>query len=186
MRLAAEVEGLQAQLVAARARVSELETKADIDPLLDMLNRRGFDRELRRSLAYVRRYGTSAALVYLDLDRFKPVNDRHGHAAGDEVLKAVAAALKQALRESDLVGRLGGDEFAALVWNVSEHQAARKALDLESAVAGIRVVHDGALLSVAVSAGFAMLMPLDAPAEVIARADLAMYARKRSRRQAAG
>ncbi len=93
LRLAAEVDALAAQLEASRARINELEARVDIDPLTEIRNRRGFERELKRSLAYVKRYGTSAALVYIDLDGFKPVNDRHGHAAGDAVLKAIAGAL---------------------------------------------------------------------------------------------
>lgn len=184
MRLAAEVDRLQAELAAARAQVAQLEAKADVDALLDLLNRRGFERELRRSLAYVRRYGTSAALVYLDLDNFKPVNDRYGHAAGDRVLQAVAATLQRSVRESDVVARLGGDEFGALLWNVSEIQAAAKARELEAAIAATVVAHGGARLSVGASAGFTMLAPGDAPAEVISRADLAMYARKRAGRAA--
>ena len=99
-----------------------------------MLNRRGFERELKRSLAYVKRYGTSAALVYIDLDGFKPVNDRHGHGAGDAVLKAIAAALVRNVRASDVVARLGGDEFAVLLWNVNGANAAAKAGALEAAV----------------------------------------------------
>ncbi len=81
------------ELEASRARIRELAAHVDVDPLTETLNRRGFGRELKRSLAYVKRYGVSAALVYLDLDEFKPVNDRHGHAAGDAVLKAIASAL---------------------------------------------------------------------------------------------
>jgi diguanylate cyclase (GGDEF)-like protein len=182
MCLAAEVERLEAELAVAQAKVTGLEARADVDPLLDLVNRRGFERELRRSLAYVRRYGTPAALIYLDLDHFKPVNDRYGHAAGDAVLQAVAAVLQHTVRESDVVARLGGDEFAALLWNVSEIQAAAKAADLESAVADTTVMHGVIALSVGASAGFTMLLPVDAPAEVISRADLAMYARKRARR----
>ena len=182
MRLAAEVDRLQAELATTRAKVTELEARADVDDLLDILNRRGFERELRRSLAYVRRYGAMAALVYLDLDSFKPVNDRYGHAAGDRVLQAVAATLQQTVRESDVVGRLGGDEFGALLWNVNETQAGAKAAALEAAVAATVTAYGRVRLSVGASAGFAMLDPGDAPAEVIARADLAMYARKRSRR----
>ncbi len=182
-RLAAEVEKLQGELIAARAKVAELEARADIDPLLEIINRRGFERELRRSLAYVRRYGSMAALIYLDLDGFKSVNDCYGHAVGDFVLKAVTTTLQQAVRESDVVARLGGDEFGALLWNVSEAQAAAKAAGLEAAIAEARIVHNGVPVSVGVSAGVSMLLPLDAPAEVIARADLAMYARKRTRRK---
>jgi GGDEF domain-containing protein len=116
MQLAAEVERLAAELERSRARIADLEAKVDIDPLTDLLNRRGFGRELKRSVAYVKRYGVSAALIFLDLDGFKPVNDRHGHAAGDAVLKAVAAAIVGQVRASDGVARLGGDEFAVLLF----------------------------------------------------------------------
>src|SRR5580700_7078456 len=74
MRLAAEVDALAAQLEDSRARILDLEARVDVDLLTDVLNRRGFERELKRSLAYVKRYGTSAALIYIDLDGFKPVN----------------------------------------------------------------------------------------------------------------
>jgi diguanylate cyclase (GGDEF)-like protein len=186
VRLAAEVDRLQAELAAARAQMVELEAKADVDVLLDILNRRSFERELRRSAAYVRRYGTAAALIYLDLDYFKPVNDRYGHAVGDSMLQAVAKTLQRSVRESDVLARLGGDEFGVLLWNVSEIQAAAKARELESAVAGTVVMHGDAALSVGVSSGFAVLGPGDEPADVISRADLAMYVRKRAGRAAVG
>ena len=184
--LAAEVERLRAQLAAAQARIAELEAKADTDALLDIPNRRGFERELRRSLAYVRRYGASAALIYLDLDQFKPVNDRHGHAAGDRVLQAVAATLRRSVRESDVVARLGGDEFGVLLWNIGDTQAAAKARELESAVAALGAMDGGAAISVGISAGYTMLSAGDLVADVIARADRAMYARKRAGRAAVG
>jgi diguanylate cyclase (GGDEF)-like protein len=186
MRLAAEVDRLQAELAAARAEMAEIEAKADLDVLLDILNRRSFERELRRSAAYVRRYGTPAALIYLDLDYFKQVNDRYGHAVGDSTLREVAKTLQRSVRESDVVARLGGDEFGVLLWNVSEIQAAAKARELESAVAGTVVMHGDVALSVGVSAGFAVLGPGDEPADVISRADRAMYVRKRAGRAAAG
>ena len=85
-RLAAEVERLSAELAASRLRIGELENRVEVDPLTQTFNRSGFERALVRSLAYVKRYRATAALVYLDLDEFKPVNDRHGHAAGDAVL----------------------------------------------------------------------------------------------------
>jgi diguanylate cyclase (GGDEF)-like protein len=180
-RLAAEVDALAAQLAASRARISELEARVDIDPLTDILNRRGFERELKRSLAYVKRYGASVALVYLDLDGFKPVNDRHGHNAGDAVLKAIAAALSRNIRASDVVARLGGDEFAVLLWNVNAPDAATKAAALEAAVYATPVRWGDATLVVGASAGLALLGALDSPAELLARADAAMYARKAAR-----
>jgi diguanylate cyclase (GGDEF)-like protein len=181
VRLAAEVERLAAELELFRARIAELEARVDVDPLTETLNRRGFERELTRSLAYVKRYEASAALIYIDLDRFKPVNDRHGHAAGDAVLKAIAAALLQQVRASDVVARIGGDEFVVLLWNVSGAVAAAKALALEAAVAATRLHFGNATLTVGASTGVALLRPLDGAADVLSRADAAMYARKAER-----
>jgi diguanylate cyclase (GGDEF)-like protein len=176
-----EVERLKSELRFARAKITELEARLDIDPLLDILNRRGFERELKRSLAYVKRYGTDAVLVYIDLDGFKGVNDRAGHSAGDELLKAVGAALAARIRASDVVARLGGDEFAVLLWNVSETHAFAKARDLEDVVAAVTVIRSGVPLSVTASAGVVAVSPLDGPAEAIDAADRAMYLRKRER-----
>jgi diguanylate cyclase (GGDEF)-like protein len=181
MRLAAEVERLRAELAAARARVAELEATADVDPLTDILNRRGFTRELTRALAYVKRYGARAVLIYIDLDRFKPVNDAHGHAAGDAVLKAVVATLQRHVRASDTVARLGGDELGLLLWNLDEAAAAAKAAALEAVVAATPIPWGTTSLTVGASAGFAVLSPHDAVADVLARADRAMYARKAAR-----
>ena len=178
MRLAAEVDRLAAELAASRARIDELESRIDTDPLTETLNRRGFERELRRSLAYVKRYGVSAALIYLDLDEFKAVNDRYGHSAGDAVLKTVAAALIRNIRSSDIVARIGGDEFVALIWNVNEAEAAAKATALETAVGTTAVRFGGARISVGASAGAAVLTALDTPARALERADAAMYACK--------
>lgn len=186
IRLAAEVARLAAQLEQSRARISDLEAKVEIDPLTELLNRRGFERELKRSLAYVKRYGTSAALVFVDLDDFKPVNDRHGHAAGDAVLKAVAAALSAHVRASDMVARIGGDEFVVLLWNVGGAAAAAKAAALEKAVYATAVSWGSSTLVIGASAGIATIGALDTPAELMARADAAMYARKAERSRHSG
>jgi diguanylate cyclase (GGDEF)-like protein len=184
MRLAEEVSRLELELAAARSRMAALETRAEIDPLTDLVNRRGLDRELKRALAYVKRYETSAVLVYLDLDGFKSINDRHGHAAGDAMLKAVAMVLTRQVRASDLVARLGGDEFVVLLWNLAEADAQNKARSLEAAVSRTTALYGDATLSVGASGGNTMLLPLDTPATVLERADRAMYIRKTSRRSA--
>jgi len=180
MQLAAEVDRLERELAVARTQMAELEARAEIDPLTDILNRRGFERALKRSLDHAKRYESNAALVYLDLDDFKSINDRHGHAAGDAVLKAVAAVLMRHVRASDVVARLGGDEFAVLLWQLTEADVERKARLLEAAIARTTAMHAGVALSVAASAGAALLLPLDKPADVLERADRAMYARKRA------
>jgi diguanylate cyclase (GGDEF)-like protein len=180
--LLAEITRLKTELVQAEWKIAELEARADVDPLLDILNRRGFERELARSIAYVRRYGTAAALVFLDLDGFKAINDLHGHAAGDALLRAVAQRLTGNVRASDTVARLGGDEFAVLMWNVAEAPAAVKARDLENVIMSARVEHGGAHLSVGASAGVVPLTGSSTPAAVSEAADKAMYVRKKERR----
>jgi diguanylate cyclase (GGDEF)-like protein len=185
MQLAAEVERLEFELAAAHSRMAALEARAEIDPLTELVNRRGFERECRRALAYVKRYGARAALVFFDLDGFKLINDRHGHAAGDAVLKAVAMVLARQVRTSDLVARIGGDEFVVLLWHVTEEDALAKAHVLEAAVARMTSPQGGVTLSIGASAGVAMLLPLDTPASVLERADRAMYARKSARAGAA-
>jgi len=180
--LLGEIERLNAALKAEQAKVRELEASADTDALTEVFNRRGFDRELKRTLAYIKRYWTRAALICIDLDGFKPVNDRHGHAAGDAVLKAVAAVLTRHVRASDVVARLGGDEFVVLLWHLGETDAERKARVLEAAVDRTTATHAGTTLSVGASVGAALLLPLDQPAEVLERADRAMYARKAARK----
>lgn len=178
----ARLRQVQAELRAARARIAELQRHVDTDFLVDVLNRRGFERELRRAMAYAKRYGANAALVYIDVNGLKPVNDRYGHLAGDGVLRAVARTLTDNVRMSDIVARLGGDEFAVLLWNLSERDAAIKTAGLEEAVAQTSVAIGADTVAVSAAAGFTMLRPADDPQQILERADHAMYARKRAQR----
>src|SRR5258708_7682504 len=130
----ATIRRLRTELAAARKHVAELHASANTDFLLDISNRRGFERELGRAVAYIKRYHASAALIVVDVDRLKPINDAFGHAAGDEVLKAIVAGLLRQVRSSDVIGRLGGDEFALLLWNLSETDAMAQAASPEEAV----------------------------------------------------
>ena len=180
--LLAEIERLKREIAVARARIAELEARADVDPLLDILNRRGFERELARARAHVRRYGTQAALIFIDLDGFKAVNDRYGHGAGDALLKAVARELGAHVRASDVIGRLGGDEFGVLIWRADEAQASAKARNLEGLIARVAVTHGQVQIQVGASAGAALFLSDATPAEMIAAADQAMYVRKEERR----
>ena len=180
--LLAENERLKRDLALARGRIAELEARADIDPLLDILNRRGFERELKRALAHVKRYGTAAALLFVDLDGFKSINDRHGHGAGDALLKAVARELVGHVRSSDVVGRLGGDEFGVLIWRVDGPPATTKARELEALIARVGITHGKARVEVGASIGVAPLVADADPGDAIAAADRAMYARKDERK----
>lgn len=176
------LRSLRTKLKDALRRVAELEAAADTDFLLDIPNRRGFERELARAIAYMKRYRASGALIVLDVDRLKPINDSFGHAAGDEVLKTIAATLTRQVRASDVVGRLGGDEFALLLWNLSETDAKAKAVAFEQAVDELSFVFRGQHVSAGASAGVALLGAQSDAARALEEADAAMYVRKAHRR----
>ena len=169
-------------MARAQARIDELQASADTDFLLDIPNRRGFERELDRSIAYIKRYHASGALIVLDVDRLKPINDVFGHAAGDQVLKAIVGALLDQVRSSDVIGRLGGDEFALLLWNLSETDARAKAALLEQAIDRLTFVFGGRTVTAGASAGVAILGPHAEAGRALEEADRAMYVRKAQRR----
>jgi len=121
-------------------------------------------------------------LIVLDVDRLKPINDAFGHAAGDEVLKSVVAALSGQVRSSDIIGRLGGDEFALLLWNLTETDAKAKAASLEQAVDRLTFTFRGTKITAGASAGVAILGPHAHADRVLEEADSAMYVRKAQRR----
>ncbi len=180
--LRATIRGLRAKLKEAQRRVAELEAAADTDFLLEIPNRRGFERELTRAIAYMKRYRASGALIVLDVDRLKPINDTFGHAAGDEVLKAIVATLTRQIRASDVVGRLGGDEFGLLLWNLSETDAKAKAAAFEQAIDELSFAFRGQSVAAGASAGVALLGPHSQAGRALEEADAAMYVRKARRR----
>jgi diguanylate cyclase (GGDEF)-like protein len=163
-------------------QIEELQASAETDFLLGIPNRRGFERELNRAIAYIKRYHASGALIVLDVDRLKPINDAFGHAAGDEVLKAIASVLTSQVRSSDVVGRLGGDEFALLLWNLTEIDARAKAASLEAAIDRLTFGFRGRDVTAGASAGVAVLGPNAEASRALEEADRAMYVRKAQRR----
>lgn len=130
----------------------------------------------------MRRYRATGALIVLDVDRLKPINDTFGHAAGDAVLKGVVAVLMRHVRSSDIVGRLGGDEFGLLLWNLSEADALAKAVALEEAIDRLTFVFRGHSVVAGASTGTALIDAAADAASVMEVADRAMYARKALRR----
>jgi diguanylate cyclase (GGDEF)-like protein len=118
----------------------------------------------------------------LDVDRLKPVNDVFGHAAGDQVLKAIVATLSHQVRASDVIGRLGGDEFGLLLWNLNETDARAKAALLEQAIDQLSFVFGGRTVSAGASAGIAILDSHAEARKALEEADRAMYLRKAQRR----
>lgn len=178
MTLMAEVDRLKRDLEHSKKRLRETEDMADQDPLLPMLNRRAFERELERVISYTKRYDGRASLVFLDLDHFKKINDVHGHAGGDAVLHGVADLLLENIRQSDLVGRLGGDEFAIILMQTPADLAQTKAASLLQFIKQLEVGFEGQTLRLTASAGTAAIETGADAASVLARADLAMYEQK--------
>jgi diguanylate cyclase (GGDEF)-like protein len=176
------IRRLRGELARALRKIEELQASADTDFLLGIPNRRGFERELARALAYIKRYRASGALIVLDVDRLKPINDAFGHAAGDQVLKAIVAVLASQVRSSDIVGRLGGDEFALLLWNLSETDAKAKAAALEETIDRLTFQFQGNTITAGASAGVAMLGSHVELSRALEEADSAMYLRKAQRR----
>jgi diguanylate cyclase (GGDEF)-like protein/PAS domain S-box-containing protein len=174
--------------ISARKRMeASLQRLADHDPLTDLWNRRRFEEELRRQLARCQRYGEKAALLLMDLDGFKAVNDSFGHKAGDDLLKLVAATLKQRVRDTDAVARLGGDEFAVLLGNVSPDQAAEVAEQLHARVAAATVDLAGRRPPVTASVGVVFLdARIAGEQDAMVQADVAMYDVKVARAGARG
>jgi diguanylate cyclase (GGDEF)-like protein len=178
----ATIRKLRAELAAALKRIEELSASADTDFLLGIPNRRGFEHELSRAVAYIKRYRASGALIVLDVDRLKPINDAFGHAAGDKVLKAIVDVLTRQVRASDVVGRLGGDEFGLLLWNLTETDARAKAAALEADIDRLIFSFGGQSVAAGASAGVAVLGPNSEAGRALEEADSAMYVRKAQRR----
>lgn len=179
--LHAEIERLRAEVAALTARAETAEALADHDVLTPALNRRGFMAVLNRSMAYCRRHEVEAALLYLDLDGFKGVNDGLGHAAGDAALMAVAELLLANVRESDAVGRLGGDEFALLLMNAGADEGREKARRLTTALETEGFVWNGAQVKLGGSFGIRAYAGQTDPEVWLSEADAAMWLRKKAR-----
>jgi diguanylate cyclase (GGDEF)-like protein len=160
-------------------RMRELEREADQDPLTGLKNRRRFEEDLKMAMARGRREGTTGAVLMLDLDHFKQVNDTHGHPAGDQLIREVADVLRERSRESDVLARLGGDEFAVVLPRCSLAEAHVVGEAIATAIRAHQPAEEG-VEPLTASVGVAMFgdHPRTSIASVISEADTAMYAAK--------
>jgi diguanylate cyclase (GGDEF)-like protein len=175
-----ELDRLRRENDALKAEVERLKTLADHDTLAPVLNRRAFVRELQRALAFSKRYGSPSAMLYLDLDGFKGVNDRFGHVVGDAALRRVAEILLGNVRESDVVARMGGDEFAVLLQQADADAARAKAQGLAEKIAADLFEADGERVPLSASFGVRVYEGQANAEQWVAEADAAMFVRKRS------
>lgn len=176
--LLAEIGRLRGQVGRLQERVEQLDELAHQDSLVGMPNRRGFERELERVIDRVSRYSTQAAILYIDVDGLKMINDSFGHAAGDQALIEVSRLLSTGLRRSDVVARIGGDEFAVILENADLARAQETAKRLVDTICDADVLHDGDALPLSVAIGVGIIEDGDHMADVMSRADEDMYRRK--------
>lgn len=180
IRLEQQVQERTAELARAR---DEAEQLARLDALTGVANRRSFQEAAEREFQRERRYGHPVAVLVFDIDLFKQINDSHGHAAGDTVIRAVADIVRGAVREVDFVARIGGEEFAVLLPEVHASEASRTAERLRARVADWTGAHDGQPLRCTASFGVGETRAADPDfAAVLQRADQAMYAAKQGGR----
>jgi diguanylate cyclase (GGDEF)-like protein len=160
-------------------RMQQLQREASLDPLTGLKNRRRFEEDLRLAMARGRRERTTGAVLVLDLDHFKRVNDSHGHPAGDRTIKEIAEVLRQRTRESDTLARLGGDEFAVVLPRCSLVEARMVADSIAAAIRGHQP-GNGDVDPITASVGVAMFGedPRTSIELVVSEADTAMYAAK--------
>ncbi|MGE4297993.1 MAG: diguanylate cyclase [Desulfovibrionaceae bacterium] len=174
-------EGLAVDVTERLIRECELRRKASFDELTGLANRRQLDRALRQMLAQAKRVQGRFSVLYIDLDRFKQVNDQYGHHMGDELLRQVAERIVVRFRQSDTVARIGGDEFVVLLWNVGEESDARQLSDdLITTLCRPFELGNGVRCTIGASIG-ASFFPEhgEDPQLLLKRADAAMYKAKK-------
>lgn len=186
--LAGEVLHLREDRARLQDELDNAAHLADRDTLCPVFNRRAFEREVTREISLSERYGTPLCLIFIDLDRFKQINDQFGHATGDKVIQHVAQTLIENVRQSDIVGRLGGDEFGIALTHAEFEDAHAKAQSLESIIGSLTVRDaenvDLESVQLGASCGTVLWQRGRTAAALIAEADETMFRRKNQKKRA--
>lgn len=180
--LLAEVERMRRKLAEQERLIKMLRRDALTDDLTGLYNRRAFESELKRSVSNARRYDRTSALLLIDLNNFKVVNDTMGHQVGDRVLCHIADILRQNTRANDVVARLGGDEFCIILNEIRHAENAyRKSADLDTIIARTPLLlEDGTRVQVGASIGTRVFGADDDLDVIVAEADARMYDHKKT------
>ena len=173
-----EIAQLKGRIARLEKQVGDLDRLAHRDALVPLANRRGMIRELETMIAQHERHDIPAAVLFVDLDGLKLVNDSFGHEGGDAALVHVARQLLTGVRTEDCVARVGGDEFCILLDRADEASAIETAERLADMVAGDDFMIDGQPVPLSVAIGLTLVERGDTPTAVLARADKAMYRMK--------
>jgi diguanylate cyclase (GGDEF)-like protein len=174
-QLLEEIARLRGEVSRLESRVEELDRLAHRDPLVPIANRRGMLRELETMIARHNRHDIPAAVLFVDLNGLKQLNDSFGHMGGDAALVTVAEKLIEGTRATDCVARLGGDEFCVLLEHADEKSAVETAERLVETIADEECLFEGSPMPLSVAIGVTLIEKGDTAATVLARADKAMY-----------
>ena len=180
--LKGELASTQETLADQRRQIENLRTAVRIDALTQLANRAYFDEKLAECLSTLKRYHEPFALMMIDLDNFKEINDTHGHPAGDRILKGVAFKIRESLRGSDFLARFGGDEFALILPKADARTASDVAWKLCHNVRESRFLLDSVAITVTLSIGVTLAYAADEEDTILKRADSALYQVKQSGR----
>jgi len=184
-RLQARLNEAEEKLLEQSEKIESHMAEARTDPLTRLPNRRAFDDELAELLAEWESSQTRFCLMMVDIDRFKELNDHHGHLAGDHVLRSMARVLQTALRAGDMIARIGGEEFAAILPDTSDTGARRVTEKVRAAIAAQAFPYEEHRLKTTVSLGLTVVQFGDKSTSLLRRADEALYTAKRSGRNCA-
>jgi diguanylate cyclase (GGDEF)-like protein len=169
---------LRASIAELRERLAVAEQLADTDTLVPLPNRRCFVRELGRAVKQASRHGTPAAVLYIDLDSLKAINDQHGHFAGDAAIIHVGKLLSHLIRSTDMAARIGGDEFGLILDHLDHESARDTASRIGRYIAATPLDIGGTTIRIEASIGTAAILPGDTVEDVMQRADRNMYLAK--------
>lgn len=170
---------LQSENMKLKDELADMELRANYDVLTGLPNRRYFIECLEKRIVRCKRYGEITALLFLDVDDLKAINDTYGHGAGDALLVHMAKLLQDNIRASDMVARIGGDEFALLLDNLDADRVERKILSLIELIEASQPVSNGQILNCGAAIGYSFVGPADTADTLMSRADEAMYQSKK-------
>ncbi len=179
-----EIARLQMKLDISEAKREHLEQLIDADPLCPVLNRRAFERELSRAIAWSKRTKKEGSVLFLDLNGLKPINDTYGHAVGDKAIERMAKMLILSCRSTDLIGRLGGDEFAVIMPDTPPSGALVRGERVEQLLRQVPLLAGETPIMLSAAYGAASYDSTDDVKDVLKRADAAMYAHKQKMKAA--
>ncbi|GAB4303908.1 MAG: hypothetical protein Fur0034_20410 [Desulfuromonadia bacterium] len=175
LSLRRELADSQTVLETQRRQIETLKVAVRVDGLTRLANRAAFDEKLVEQMAIFKRYDEPFSLLMIDVDRFKEINDTHGHQGGDRILKGIAYKIKGLLRESDFVARYGGDEFAVILTRTTGTIACDVAWKLCNEIRGSRFILDGLTVKTTLSIGAAQVEAGETAENLLRRADRALY-----------